>query len=281
MSQPILEEHLAKVAQAFDRKARLYDQFGEGHPNLMRMRARVRQRVLACLPAGGKILEINAGTGEDALYFARLGYSVLATDLAPAMVKQIQAKIAGEDLAGRIAARLCSFTQLDQIEDAPYQLVFSNMGGLNCIPNLQPVARQLPRLLVPGGYLVWVIMPKFCLWELAAILLGDLQTARRRWYKNSVPAHVEGVEFITSYHSPEAVLVALGPEFKLIDLQGLSVFTPPADHKKFALRRLRLFKALVWLDDRLAPKPPFNRWGDFYILTAQYQGAGAPDKRKV
>jgi hypothetical protein len=52
----------------------------------------------------------------------------------------------------------------------------------------------------------------------------------------------------------------------------LSVFTPPADNKSFAVEHPRLYRALARLDDALASRRPFNGWGDFYILTMEFVG---------
>ena len=61
----------------------------------------------------------------------------------------------------------------------------------------------------------------------------------------------------------------IGSNFQLRRLQGLSVFTPPADRIDFPRRHPRQFRMLVRLDDALSTRAPFNHWGDFFILTTQ------------
>jgi len=63
---------------------------------------------------------------------------------------------------------------------------------------------------------------------------------------------------------------AFGPQFIPLRLQGLSVFTPPADHKAFARRFPRLYAGLSALDNHLTNRSPFNSWGDFFIMTLAY-----------
>jgi SAM-dependent methyltransferase len=259
------------VAEAFSRKGEQYDAFGQDHPNLIRMRRKVYAHVLGQLHPGDVMLELNAGTGQDALFFAQQGYRVHATDIAPGMLAQIAGKIERYQVQERLTVQPCSFTELDQVVGGPYQYVFSNMGGLNCIADLAQVTRQLPALLTPGARVTWVIMPTICLWDLAAALVGDFKTARRRLSPHGVLAHVEGVHFMTYYFTPQQVIAAFGPAFRLVQLQGLSVFTPTADRKNFARYMPWLFRLLCWLDDKLADDAPFNRWGDFFILTMQYQ----------
>ncbi len=260
------------VASAFSRKAQVYDAFGQDHPNLTRMRERVYQELLAFIQPPARILELNAGTGADAAYLARLGFQVHATDVAPGMMSQIMAKIEQNDFEGRLTAQLCSFTDLDAIQQEPFDCVLSDMGGLNCIDDLRVVARQMPRLVRPGGIVTWVIMPPHCLWDFAALFKGDWRTATRRLARSGVRANIEGVEIMTYYHSAEKVIAAFDERFKVERIQGLSVLAPPADRKQFAFRFPRLYRLLAAMDERLAHLRPFRTWGDFYILTLRYLG---------
>lgn len=263
------EVSLAAVAEAFSRKAEVYDAFGENHPLLQRMRDKVRQHVLRHLQPGARLLEMNAGSGSDAVFFAALGYTVHATDLAPGMVSKIEEKAKHYGLTDRLSCQRLDFHCLDQARGAPFDYIFSNMGGVNCAVDLSRVARATEQALILGGRLTWVVMPPICLWELAQALRLNFRLALRRLKPHGVQAHVEGVYFTTRYYSPNTVRTAFGEQFELLELEGLSVFTPPADHKDFAHRRPRLYAALAALDDRLARRFPFNRCGDFYIVTLE------------
>lgn len=264
------ETSWAPVAEAFGHKALEYDGFGENHPNLQRLRARVRTLTAGWLPPGGRLLEINAGTGADAAHFAGLGYRVHATDLSPGMVASIRAKIDANGFGGRLTAQQLSFTDLDWAEGAPYDGLLSNLGGLNCTSSLRAVTRHLPRVLRPGGVVIWVVMPPVCPWELAQALRGDLRLAFRRLRPGGVQANVAGVSVPTFYYTPRQLRAACGAAFRPLHLEGLSVFAPPADHKEFALQHPRLYRFLVGLDERLAQRPPFSGWGDFFLLALRY-----------
>ncbi len=266
---PATIDHFDHVAAAFSRKAAEYDAFGDDHINLARLRRKVVDHVLRFLQPTDRILELNAGTGIDATFFARQGYPVHAIDIAPGMLDHLAAKIEQQQLHDRLTYQALSFTELDRVEGGPYHYLFSNFGGLNCIADLSTVAHHLPKILTPGGKLTWVIMPPICPWELALIVKGKFRTATRRLRRGGTLAHVEGVRFMTHYFTPRCVLKALGPDFQLLRLEGLSVFTPPADRVDFPRRFPRLYRALVHIDDALSPHAPFNQWGDFFILTAQ------------
>lgn len=263
------------VAAAFSRKALVYDEFGRDHPNLQRMRERVYGAVLEHTQPPARILELNAGTGADAAYLAAQGFHVHATDLAPGMVAQIRQKIERLGLADRLTAQQCSFTDLAAVEGGPYDAVFSNFGGLNCVPGPALVARGLPRLLRPGAVVTAVVMPPFCPWDAAAALRGDWRTATRRWHRGGTTANVEGVRFTTYYFTPRQVRGAFGPDFRMRRLEGLSIFAPPADRKQFAHRFPRLYRALASLDERLCFRWPFRAWGDFFIISLRYEPRAA------
>ena len=266
-----MDDHFQQVSAGFSLKAQVYDAFGEGHPNLERMRAKVYAHALSLLRPGDRILELNAGTGADAAFFARQGYRVHATDLSSGMVAAIAAKAARPELDGRLTYQQISFTDLAAVAPGPYQYIYSNFGGLNCIPDLGMVAKQINSVLAPGGRVTWVIMPPIAPWELALAFKGQFRMAARRLRPGGVRAHVEGAFFQVHYFTPGQVMRALGGDFTRLALEGLSIFTPPADRKEFALRRPRLYRFLTGLDERMCRLPPFRGWGDFFILSAEYR----------
>jgi hypothetical protein len=63
---------------------------------------------------------------------------------------------------------------------------------------------------------------------------------------------------------------ALGDKFILVKLEGLAVFTPNPQMKKFQKKFPRLTRLLNKLDESLSGYFPFNKIGDHIILTALY-----------
>ena len=268
---PAPESHYDRVAEAFSRKSTVYDAFGENHANMARMRRKFYDHIAAVMPSGGHLLEINAGTGQDAVELVGRGYRVHATDFAPGMVAAIEEKLARLGLGERLTVESLSFTDLNRLAGGPFDGLYSNSGGLNCIADLTAVTRHLPRLLRPGARATVVIMPRICPWELA-VIPKDARVGTRRLRPGGTLAHVEGVHFMTTYFSAAAVRRAFGPRFRPVRQEGLSVFTPTADNKTFAVNHPRLFGRLARLDDALSPRWPFNGWGDFFILTMEFLG---------
>ena len=266
MNQPPLET----IAEAFSRTAEKYDSFAEDHPHLTRMRNNVYSHVMRYIPRGAHILELNAGTGTDAVQLAQRGYSIHATDIAPGMLNRLREKVDKLVLHDRVTMDECSFLSLDNIQGTPFDAIFSNLGGLNCIPDLTPVIRQLSKVLKDGGIVTWVLMSHVCLWEMAEIFRGNFSLAFRRFSRGSVRANLEGLNFDVYYFSPRQVIRWFGTDFELLGLEGLSVITPTAESKNFAKWHPRVYRALSWLDDKLSPHWPWYGWGDFYIMSLRY-----------
>ena len=269
-----MENKFDTVAEAFSRTAEKYDAFADDHPNQTRMRNKVYSHIQRFVPAGSRILELNAGTGTDAVELARRGYIVHATDIAPGMLERLQHKVRELDLSKQITYQRCSFTELDKIGGAPFDAVFSDLGGLNCIPDLSPVIAQLPLVLRPNGLVTWVLMPPVCLWEMAEIFRGHPRLAFRRLARNGTRAQLEGVHFTVYYFTPEKVRRWFGDAYDCLAIEGLSVLTPTAESKNFAKQYTRLYRTLSWLDDRLASRRPWRSWGDFFIITMRYSPKG-------
>ncbi len=267
MSQPPFET----IAEAFSRTATKYDSFAVDHPHLTRMRSKVYAHLQRHLPPGSRLLELNAGTGTDAVSLAQRGYAVHATDISPGMLQLLDDKIAQLGLGDLISYQSCSFTHLEEVRGGPFDAVFSDLGGLNCIPDLSPVIQSLPGLLRPGGLVTWVLMPPVCLWELALLFTGQVRLALRR-LPGRTRAHLEGLYFDVYYFTPARVMRWFGSPFEQVELEGLSVVTPTAESKNLARRFPRFYARLSRLDDFLSTRPPWCGWGDFYILSMRYLG---------
>jgi len=269
-----MENEFDTIAEAFSRTAEKYDAFANDHPNQSRMRNKVYSHVQRFVPAGAHILELNAGTGTDAVELARRGYRIHATDIALGMLDRLRDKVVKLNLGEKITTQQCSFTELNQIDEAPFDAVFSDLGGLNCIPDLAPVIAQLPHVLRPNGTVTWVLMPPVCLWELAEIFRLHPRLAFRRFSRHGTRAHLEGLNFMVYYFTPKKVLDWFGADYDCLALEGLSVITPTAESKNFAKRYTRLYRTLSWIDDRVAFRSPWRGWGDFFIITMRYQPKG-------
>lgn len=260
------------VNRAFSKQSFHYDREDDGNIVLKDMRAQVYNHVDRFINPNSFILELNAGTGIDALRFVRAGHRVHATDLSDGMIDQIKLKIQQADVTGKLSCQQLSYDQLDKVDKKNFDYVFSNFGGLNCIQDLTLVTRHLPGILKRGAYVSWVIMPPVCAWELLGILKGHGTKAFRRFRKDGVRSHLEGEHFTTYYHSLADARTAFGNSFKLIACEGLAALSPQPHRGDFPVRHPELYRNLRRLDSALRDHFPFNRWADHIIVTFQYIG---------
>ena len=121
---PSIETQLELVSRAFSRQSVRYDAYEEKHGILRWIRAQVRAHAMRFLRKGDRILELNSGTGLDAVFFAQQGFRVHATDLSDGMISQLQQKVEHFKLQDRITVQQCSFTRLEEIPDSDYDYVF-------------------------------------------------------------------------------------------------------------------------------------------------------------
>jgi ubiquinone/menaquinone biosynthesis C-methylase UbiE len=254
------------VNRAFSKQSIHYDRDDEDNVILQSLRKQVYAHVDQFLKPASRILELNAGTGIDAVHFVSQGHSVHAIDIAEGMITQLEGKIRKLQLEERLTCEQLSYTELGKIHHQKFDHVFSNFGGLNCIDDLSIVATQLNRLLKPGGYVTWVIMPPLSAWELLSVLKGS-SNAFRRLQKKGILAHLEGEHFQTFYHSPSKTKKAFGSNFSLRKAEGLAALSPPPHRGDIPIKYPRVYKYLVRIDTMLRYSFPFNRCADHLILT--------------
>lgn len=262
-----LNERLAE--RAFSKQSVIFDQLYSTNTIVNYKRKRVRSHVLQYLQAHSHILELNSGTGEDAIFFARQGHKVHATDISEGMQQQLTAKVKSAGLTHLITNEICSFTELERLEHkVPYDHIFSNFAGLNCTGELDKVLHSFAPLLHSGGVATLVILPKFCLWEFLLMFKGLFRTAFRRLFsKNGVEAHLEGTYFHCWYYNPSYVVECLKDKFDLLSVEGLCTIVPPSYIEGFAEKHPAVYRYLKAKEDRLKTKWPWQVIGDYYIIS--------------
>src|SRR5690348_8612224 len=115
MSEVIKYDTEAAAIEAFSRQAPVFDHIYGNDTIIQYKRKRVRDHIESFLLPHSSILELNAGTGEDAIYFAQKGYYVHATDASERMQTEMLHKIAGTYLERKISHDICSFTRLENL----------------------------------------------------------------------------------------------------------------------------------------------------------------------
>jgi ubiquinone/menaquinone biosynthesis C-methylase UbiE len=262
-----INEHLAEAA--FSSQSGIFDKIYSDNTIVNYKRERVRAHVLQYLAPGSSILELNSGTGEDALFFAQHGHKVHATDISTGMQQQLMQKVEQAGVEEMVSNELCSFTKLSELKNkGPYDLIFSNFAGLNCTDELDKLLASFNDLLKPSGMVTLVILPKFCLWETLLVFKGKFRTATRRFFsRNGASAHIEGTYFKCWYYNPSFVVKHLKGQFELLAIEGLCTLVPPSYIEGFAEKHPKAYAFLKGKEDRLKSRWPWKYTGDYYIIS--------------
>jgi SAM-dependent methyltransferase len=237
----------------------------------------LRLRVWAVLARyfqpGQRVLELACGTGEDALWLARQGGRVTATDGSGEMVRLAQAKAAHAGLNHLITVEQLTLQQISRGlppagNNRPFDGAFSNFGGLNTLPQWQPLAQALARLVKPGGWLVLVPMGPVCPWEIGWYLAhGQAFTAFRRWRRAGAPARLGNVTFPVWYPSPRRLRRDFSPWFRCRRVESLGLWLPTSEMGHWVTRRPGLFARLNRLEQAAARLT--RGWGDHYMMSLE------------
>jgi|SRR6185312_4249060 len=262
-----INEQRAEIA--FTNQSVVFDHIYGNDAIINYKRSRVRSHVLQYLKPGSSILEVNSGTGEDALFFAKLGYRVHATDISEGMQQQLKSKIVASGMGQSITAEKISFTRLHELNSrGPYDLIFSNFAGLNCTDELTRVLASFDDLLQPDGIVTLVILPKFCLWETLLVFKGKFRTAFRRFFSSKGKrAHVNGEYFKCWYYDPSFIINQLKNQFNLLKIEGLCTIVPPSYIEGFAEKHPAVYRFLKSMENKLKSSWPWKYIGDYYIIS--------------
>jgi len=257
------------VEKAFSKQSAVFDDIYSSNLIIQYKRQRVRDHLQQFLKTNSKILELNAGTGEDAIWFAQHDHTVHATDISKGMQEKLVQKVKLNKLESQISHELCSFTELDNLHNkGPYDLIFSNFAGLNCTEELNKVLHSFSPLLNPNGIVTLVILPKFCLWESLMFLRGEFKTAFRRFFSGrGVKAHIEGEYFTCWYYNPSYIIKNMKDSYKTLSVEGLCTLVPPSYFENFPTKRPSLFNWLKEKENKWKGKWPWKSIGDYYIIS--------------
>lgn len=262
----------------FSRYAPFYDADEKRNPVALWTRTQNLKHLHSTFVPGDLLLEIGCGTGTEALSLAHRGMLVVATDAAPGMIEQVQAKLAAvKDAEVRkrvtpiVLPAACVDDLLAQFGRGSFDGAYSSFGPLNCEPDLTPVVRGLAELVRPGGKVVLSFLGRYCLWETGWYLLhGDLRSAFRRWggYAKATVRAGWGTDRVPVFYWSSAELAqSFDADFSMVGRMALPWILPPQYLAGIFRGRRRLFKSLAAIELKTAHLWPANVIGDHIRLT--------------
>ena len=268
MPPALSEPQLRDTQDAFDSVAADYDGPRGNNDQIQDMRREMWQSLDAMFSTSSRLIDLGCGTGLDAVRMAKLGHLVTAADWSPLMVQRTSNRAEREHVGDRVRSIALGAHELQRLDGAgQYDGAYSNLGPLNCVPDLGDVSRECARLVKSGGALVFTVIGRYCPWEIAHYV------RRRRWARATVrfarhvvPVSMNNHIIWTRYYGPREFYRAFKQNFTLQHYRGLCVFSPPPyltwvrEHHPVWHERLRR------LDRRVSHWPFLRGMGDHFLI---------------
>jgi ubiquinone/menaquinone biosynthesis C-methylase UbiE len=256
-----------QAAAPFDVLADTYDEVFTRSLIGQAQRAQVWRVLEQTFSPGQRVLEVNCGTGEDALFLARQGIAVLACDSSPRMIGVARSRKAAEAASSDIEFRLLPTEQLNQLPREQFDGALSNFGGLNCVEDLGTVAAELGKVLKPGAPLILCLANRVCAWEMLWYgAHGNWEKAFRRLQRNGIEASLGTMRVHVWYLSVRELARAFAPWFRLKTHRGVGVFVPPSYLEHWVRRHTFLLRNCERLDGVITRWRIFRNVGDHVLL---------------
>lgn len=108
---------------------------------------------------GMTVLEVGPGPGFFSLYIAHMvgaGGRLIAADLQPGMLKKLEAKLEGSELAGRVTLHTCEPERIGVTDPVDFVLLFYMVHE---VPNPSAFFSEIASILKPDGKILLVEPP--------------------------------------------------------------------------------------------------------------------------
>jgi SAM-dependent methyltransferase len=240
------------VADVFDQLAATYDAVWTESSIGRHQRNAVWRRIDPLFRPGDCVLDLGCGTGRDALRLMSRGVAVQAFDASAEMVRVALSK--------GVNARQLALEDLHTLSGL-FDGAISNFGPLNCVGDLDSVARALGSLIRLGGHLTIVLAGPICAWETVHFLKrAEFAKAFRR----ASTANYKGIP--VTYPTVARLTGTFAPDFTLAGWYGIGLWVPPSyveDLSETAVTRLAA------VDRRIAHWPMLRSLADHRLLVFQ------------
>lgn len=259
---------IATVSHAFDQIAEAYDQLFTRSVIGRAQRAAVWHVLAKTFRPGERVLELNCGTGEDALFLGRRGVSVEACDASPAMIEVARKRAAAEAAGLPVRFQTCRTEDIANLNLKSHSLegVLSNFSGLNCVADLRSVARRLAPILTMGARLVFCLSTRFCISEILWFSSHLKFRKALRRVSGKATARIGSADLTVRYPTVSQMRRAFAPWFRLNLICAVGLCVPPSYLEHWAATHQQMIGKLSAADRILAPLPVLRTLGDHVLL---------------
>lgn len=254
----------------FDAAAATYDHDFDDNPVTKALRNLIQSTMLEVFKEGSGILEINCGTGSDALFLASHGINVTATDVSLEMTTQAREKARRSGLTSQVEIHTLSFEELGQFEGRFFDGALSNFGGLNCTTDPHIVFFELSKLLRPGSPFILCVLSRVCFWEMAGFLVrGKFRSGFRRLRSGGEGTNIGNTSTRIVYPDLGEWKAMLRTWFHIESVYGLSICSPVPGARNFIRNHPRLSSTLLRFDAFIRFIPLLRACGDHTVIVAR------------
>ena len=231
---------------------------------------------------GMRILELNCGTGIDAVHLAARGVRVVACDLSSGMIHAARQRSSAAGLDALVDFRVLATEDLNLlVGDVPFDGAFSNFSGLNCVQDISQVARDLACLLKPSASTLLCMVGRFSPWEMAWHLAHGRPAIALHSFRRTPTTH-SSEQGAASIHYPSVrdMRRMFAPEFRLRGRKGIGVAVPPSCLESLARAVPGVVGGLAKIDRYISHAPIFRSIGDCVLLQFERLSEEYPSGRK-
>lgn len=214
---------------------------------------------------GQRVLELNCGTGLDAVHLAERGIQVLACDISSRMIELARER--AKPFSSSVEFRVLPNEEIGAlVGEGPFDGAFSNFSGLNCVEDLSAVAHDLHRCLRNRAPLLITMMGRFVPWEMVWFLAQARPRKAFRRFRWHTLQHARDGALKIHCPSVQEIVTIFAPYFKLSRWRGIGILVPPSYMEGWARRVPALIKAFAEIDRGLSTLPGVRTLADCMLF---------------
>jgi len=277
------EPSSGEAAREFhDRLAPDYDDLFSRNGSGDWIRRRVQNILLQKFKRGDRVLELNCGTGTDAVFLASHGIHVTATDISPRMVEMAGQKARTLGLESMISTAVVDSTNPASLPERNFDGAFSNFDGLNYLDDVGVFADRIGALLKPGAPLICTVLNRVCLWEVL-YFAGTMRPGRalRRVTRRAEELMREQKPMVLRLYFPREFAAYFSRDFLAKRTTAFGLLLPPAGLRWLHTTGKRVLENLEWWEGLISGIYPAYNFSDHYVVEFERRSGPAPKSRSV
>ena len=264
------DNYYRKVGDYYDEDALDFEARYWDNQVLQRIRQSFREEVKRH-PAKN-ILEVGFGPGFDLIHFARIfpESQLFGVDVSQEMVNIADAKIAENALENAMVAQGSVEHIKDRFPGQKFDMIYVFFGALNTVDDLSAAAKELQKVLSPGGTMILTFVNK---WYVGGMLIELLKLKFRSAFLRLRPVWggYSPTKFLASTcYSPRQIRKAFAP-LHCEKWRGYSIVYPAWYYRRIHSKIPRSVMAVLWNVDEKIARGVFGGLGEYALYVFRHK----------